>query len=104
MAERQVRDIRRMILEVARKKFLHFGLRKTTMEEISRELRISKKTLYAEFESKQHIWNELVQIESKKTAEYLKTYLASDVSPLERLGKLGGYYMRRQLQSAEHSA
>ncbi|MDK9699599.1 MAG: TetR/AcrR family transcriptional regulator [bacterium] len=101
MAERLKRDTRRMILETARKNFLQSGVKRTTMEEIAHALKISKKTLYAEFPSKQAIWEELVRIEAYKTAEYLKTYLSDDSSPLERLGKLAGYYLRRQVQARE---
>lgn len=104
MGELFKRDVRRLILETARKKFLHFGLKKTTIEEISHELKISKKTLYEHFRSKQDIWNELVNIEAKLTAEYLKSYLPDDQPPLVRIEKLCGYYFRKQLQNQENSS
>lgn len=101
MAVELKRDIRRMILETARKQFLRYGLKKTTVEEIAQELKISKKTLYEQFKGKQEIWEELLRIEAYKTTEYLKTYLSPDSTPMERLEKLSGFYFRRQLQSQE---
>ncbi|MCX7836039.1 MAG: TetR/AcrR family transcriptional regulator [bacterium] len=99
MSELFKRDVRRLILELARKKFLHFGVRKTTIEEIARELKISKKTLYEHFQSKMDIWENLLELESKITKENLKTYLPGEQPPLTRMEKLCGYYFRRNLQN-----
>lgn len=40
------------ILEFCETHFMHYGFHKTTMEEIAKELRISKKTIYKHFSSK----------------------------------------------------
>ncbi len=90
-------DVRKSILESARSRFLTDGLKKTTMEQIARDRRISKKTLYEHFRSKDEIWRELIVIESRKSCEYLKTHLPTDLSPLYRLERLIGYYVRRRV-------
>jgi len=41
-----------LILDKAQERFDLFGFKKTTMDEISRACKISKKTLYEQFEDK----------------------------------------------------
>jgi AcrR family transcriptional regulator len=48
----QTPALRSMILEAGFSKFRQFGIRRVTMDEIARELRISKKTLYRYFPDK----------------------------------------------------
>lgn len=45
------------IIEKARELFLKYGLRSITMDDLAREMAISKKTLYASFNNKQEIIN-----------------------------------------------
>lgn len=47
------------IIECAGKRFRQYGFRKTTVDEIARDLRISKRTLYAVFSSKDAILREV---------------------------------------------
>jgi AcrR family transcriptional regulator len=44
---------REQIVETALAKFRRYGIRRVTLEEIARELRISKKTLYQHFDNKE---------------------------------------------------
>ncbi len=44
---------RKLILETSFRKFLRYGTRRVTMEEIARDLRISKRRIYEFFESKE---------------------------------------------------
>ncbi len=50
-----------MILEAALKRFKRFGLSKTTMEEIARDLDISKGSLYYYFTDKESIYVAVVE-------------------------------------------
>lgn len=52
---------RNMILEAALKRFKRFGLSKTTMEEIARDLEISKGSLYYYFSDKESIYVAVVE-------------------------------------------
>ena len=52
---------RTMILEAALKRFKRFGLSKTTMEEIARDLEISKGSLYYYFSDKESIYVAVVE-------------------------------------------
>jgi len=59
MAEQDLK--RTMILEAALKRFKRFGLSKTTMEEIARDLEISKGSLYYYFSDKESIYAAVVE-------------------------------------------
>lgn len=54
-------DRQRAILEAARRRFLRFGPRKTTMDEVAREAGCSRATLYAHFGSKEDLYASLLQ-------------------------------------------
>ena len=55
------RSLRERIFEAAKSRFLEFGYSKISMEELARDLGISKKTLYTEFESKEDLLREVVR-------------------------------------------
>lgn len=52
-------DVRRGILEEAGRLFLHYGFKKTTMDDIARRVGISKGALYLHFTSKEAIFSEI---------------------------------------------
>ena len=51
----------RAILEAARRRFLRFGPRKTTMDEVAREAGCSRATIYAHFGSKEDLYASLLR-------------------------------------------
>jgi len=89
------RDVKRLILEAARKRFLADGFRKTTIEAIASDFSVSKKTVYKLFDSKEAIWVGLVHQDALMMVEYLKTHLSPTLPPLTRLEKLIVYYLKR---------
>lgn len=54
-------DIQEKIAESFEKHYNQFGYKKTSVDDISQDLRISKKTIYKNFDSKEQIFNFLVQ-------------------------------------------
>ncbi len=62
---------KKRLIEAASRMFARFGFKKTTMEEIAAEARKGKSSLYYYFESKEEIFNAVVEYE----AEILKTKL-----------------------------
>jgi AcrR family transcriptional regulator len=54
-------NIQDKIAESFEKHYNQFGFKKTSVDDISHDLRISKKTIYKYFNSKEHIFNFLVQ-------------------------------------------
>ncbi len=54
-----------IIITAAEELFAHFGLRKTTMEDIASKSKMGKSTLYYYFKSKEDIFAEVIHKESK---------------------------------------
>jgi AcrR family transcriptional regulator len=51
-----MKKIEDAILDAARSKFDRFGFKKTTVDEIAREARISKRTIYEHFKDKEDLF------------------------------------------------
>jgi len=68
MAQDKKRD---SIIEAAQKRFLHFGVDKTTMNEIADDLSISKASLYYYFPDKLNLYGAVLQriIEAEQSSE-----------------------------------
>lgn len=68
MARDKKRD---SIIEAAQKRFLHFGVDKTTMHEIAEDLSISKASLYYYFPDKLNLYGAVLQkiIEAEQANE-----------------------------------
>jgi AcrR family transcriptional regulator len=61
-------DIKNTILQKALLLFFRYGLKSVTMDDIARELAISKKTLYQFFENKNDLLTQIMEIENEKDA------------------------------------
>ena len=81
-------DIKSLILDKARERMNRFGYKKTTMDEISRDCKISKKTIYEHFSDKEDMFRSLLLRECQKTIELLFLRLGSVPDTQERLVKL----------------
>ena len=67
--QRRVRtkaQMRGAILDAARRRFLRFGPRKTTMDEVAREAHCSRATLYTHFRSKEELYGSLLEKDAEK--------------------------------------
>ncbi|MCX6151770.1 MAG: TetR/AcrR family transcriptional regulator [Ignavibacteriales bacterium] len=69
---------RDQILKTAQKRFARHGLTKTTIEEIARDLRIGKATVYHYFLSKEAIFYDVITGEIDKLIEDLRENLFKD--------------------------
>ncbi|HML34675.1 MULTISPECIES: TetR/AcrR family transcriptional regulator [Sporomusa] len=78
-------DIKSLILDKARERMERFGFKKTTMDEISKDCRISKKTIYEHFTDKEDMFQCLLSRECHKTIELLFAQIDGVSDPLERL-------------------
>lgn len=75
-------DTRGGILEAARRRFLRFGVRKTTVDEVAREAGCSRTTLYTHFRNKQDLYASLLQQDAE-------AFIAEAAGALGRAGRAG---------------
>lgn len=68
------------IIRYAETHFRHSGYRKTTVDEIARELRISKRTLYTFFSSKEEILREVAWRDTLESVRRFGETVPSDMS------------------------
>jgi AcrR family transcriptional regulator len=106
-------DKKERILTVAEEFFAHFGIKKTTMDEIAKKVRIGKSTLYYYFNSKTHIFSEVIKKESLALRNELLIEVSNATTPQEKLSayvlarikylrKLVNYYTALTAEYLEH--
>ena len=78
-------DKKTIILEAAQKLFARYGLRKTTVDEIARDARVGKGTIYHYFKSKEDIFSAVVERESKILKDKIKEAIEKEDSPQKKL-------------------
>lgn len=78
-------ELKNLILDNAQHRFDRFGFQKTTMDEISRDCKISKRTLYENFQDKQHLFDSLFVRECQKDLETIFDRVGIVADPLDRL-------------------
>ena len=80
--------LKNLILDRAQSRLDRFGFQKTTMDEISRDCKISKRTLYEHFQDKQHLFDCLIEREGRKDLETIFARMGEVPDPLDRLMQL----------------
>jgi len=75
-------DRKTQIIKAAVKRFSKHGLGKTTLDEIARDLRIGKTTIYHYFISKEALFYRSIEWESEQYVEEVKTIFANEGIPL----------------------
>lgn len=73
------------IIDTATYLFIHYGYRKTSVEDVARRSGVAKGTVYLYFGSKAEILLQAIVEEKKHYLEHLKPILAPEVPPKDRL-------------------
>lgn len=73
------------ILERVLALFVRYGIRSITMNDIARELGISKKTLYSDFKDKQDLINQVIDFDMSQSREFLEKLDQSDIDALQEI-------------------
>ncbi len=81
-------DAREKIIRSARKMFFEHGFRNTTIEEISNQLGMSKRTIYENFSSKKEILEAAVDLELGKFTNRIYEIVGAEKEPLAKLWEL----------------
>jgi AcrR family transcriptional regulator len=80
-------EFRKKIIISAGRIFSRFGFRKTTMDEIAKELKMGKSSIYYYFRSKEEIFEAVVLYEANILRNELTTAIKSVESPLGKMEK-----------------
>jgi AcrR family transcriptional regulator len=85
MVNREV--FKKKIIITAGQIFSRFGFKKTTMDEVARELKMGKSSIYYYFESKEEIFEAVVLYEANVLRNELTTAIKSVESPIGKMEK-----------------
>ena len=91
----KIKTPRDSILEVARSVFSRFGFSKTTMSDIAEAARKGRRTIYSYFESKEDIYQAVIQKEIDILQGTLSIVVKENLSPREKLEK----YLRIRMKT-----
>ncbi len=80
------------ILEFALHKFFSEGFYKTTMDEIASELRVSKKTIYKYFSTKEELLDEVINTLQRTGKANIDDISNSKIDALQKLIKLKSFF------------
>jgi len=78
-------DIKEDILNSAKKHFDRFGYKKTTLDDIARDMKISKKTIYEHFEDKEDLFVSLFIRETLHARSRIFEGIPDTMNPLEKM-------------------
>lgn len=81
-------ETRRAILEAARKRFLHYGFKKTTIDEIAADAGIGKGTVYLYFDNKEELLLTLAREVKRNVTDQMRAITESLASPEEKLRRM----------------
>jgi AcrR family transcriptional regulator len=87
-------ELKQAILDLAYEKFSQHGFKRITMDEIAADLKMSKKTVYKYFESKEAILEEIVDQRLKLAREAFEAVLTADGPFDERIKKIAEMFPR----------
>ena len=78
-------EFRKKIILIAGQIFSHYGFKKTTMDEIAKALKMGKSSIYYYFESKEDIFEAVVQYEANILRNELTTAIKAVKSPIDKM-------------------
>jgi len=81
-------DKKEQIADVFQKHFNHHGFKKTSVDEIAQELKISKKTIYKHFSSKEKIFYFIISKVAKKFSKDMEKKLSPFPTYIEKINQL----------------
>jgi AcrR family transcriptional regulator len=90
-------DRKIQIIKAAAKRFARHGLNKTTLDEVARDIRIGKATIYHYFTSKDDLYFETLKWECENFIEQIKVIFESDSLTLTQ--KLKDYFAQKEVVS-----
>ena len=71
------------IIQAAVKRFTKHGINKTTLDEIARDLRIGKATIYHYFQSKEELYYATIELRTEEYLEEIRSIFNNGEIPIE---------------------
>jgi AcrR family transcriptional regulator len=99
--EREKQELRRKILETARKMFLAEGYEAVTMRKIAQKIEYSPTAIYLHFKDKDALFGELCRQDFLRLAQALSG-IAQIKDPIEQLRRMGRAYLDFALEFPNH--
>ena len=90
-------DRKNQIIRAAAKRFARHGLNKTTLDEVARDIRIGKATIYHYFTSKDDLYFATLKWECENFIDQVKIILERDSDSLTQ--KLTDYFGQKEIVS-----
>lgn len=88
-------DMREEIIQRAEKMFMRLGIRSVTMDDIARELGMSKKTLYQHFQTKDQLVEEVI-LNHLKSSQCQMTFIHQhSENALDEIRQIGAYIISK---------
>jgi TetR/AcrR family transcriptional regulator, cholesterol catabolism regulator len=81
-------ELKEKIFNTGCKLFMTYGIRSVSMDDIARELSISKKTLYTEYRDKNAIVENVVMYQLQELDSQIDAIMASDANPVQQIFKI----------------
>lgn len=88
MEQTEQLDVKKKILKAAESLFMKYGVRSISMDDISRQLSVSKKTLYQHFSDKEDIVSMTCQIHLETVANKFQEINRTAKNAIEELAKI----------------
>ena len=88
MEENNEQNQKEKIAEIFSKHFNHFGFKKTSVDEIAKELKMSKKTIYKHFSSKEKIFYHIISKVALRYSKNMEKKLVHFPTRQERINQL----------------
>lgn len=78
-------EVREQVIQAARLVFAHFGYKKTALDDIAREARKGKSTIYYYFKSKDEIFKAVIDTEAEIRAKTIDDQISKIKDPIQKL-------------------
>lgn len=78
-------EVREHLVQAARQVFIRYGFKKTALDDIAREARKGKSTIYYYFKSKDEIFKAVIEAEAEIRTASIDEHVSAETDPRQRL-------------------
>jgi AcrR family transcriptional regulator len=78
-------EVREHLVQAARQVFIRYGFKKTALDDIAREARKGKSTIYYYFKSKDEIFKAVIEAEAEIRTKSIDEQVSAETDPRQRL-------------------